>query len=139
MSKTTSIVIKIFVVLFGLAAIYYGMSMLQSNSSSWPSVKATVSSSQYSNSSSDYEVTYEYQVGADKYSGTFHNISKYQSGTEVTVYYDPKSPGSSVSSPGDAEMYGFIGILFGLFCVGGVGWEWIKPILANRQGKKTTD
>ena len=138
MKNIGSLVIKIFVVVFGLAAIVWGISLLRSNSSSWPSAQATIVSSRISLSGNPkdktkYEVWYEYNVDDERHSSSFTSDSEYRPGEEITVYYDPTSPGFSITSQGEAEGLGVIGILLGLLCVGGIGWEGIKSIVANRR------
>jgi len=136
MKTGTHPMIKIFLVLFGIGAIYYGIDALRSDSSNWPSVEATIASSRYSASSSDplnnYEVEYAYQVNNTLYSGYFKNDSNLQTGNKITVYYDPKSPSTSVRSRGEMVLSGVLGILLGLVCLGGLGWGEIKARMTNQ-------
>jgi hypothetical protein len=136
MKPKTHPAIKIFLVIFGLAALVWGISALRSNSSSWPAVKAAIVSSRYEGGKdlNSYHVTYAYQVGNDHYSDTFDNSSDdYQPGDEITVYYDPASPGTSITSPGEAEFLGVIGLILGFVCVGGIAWEEFKTRRTSSQ------
>jgi len=139
-NNKTSLVIKILVLLFGVAMIVTGVGALQSNSASWPSARAkivssTLHSSGNSSNNSAYDITYDYQVDGVQYSGAFtSDLETYRKEDALIIYYDPNSPGNSITSPGEMETYGIIGILFGLFCVGGIGWDGIKSMLAKRQG-----
>jgi hypothetical protein len=134
MKPKTHPAIKIFLVVFGLAAIVYGISALRSNSSSWPAVKAAIVSSRHEGGKDtlSYHVTYQYQVGNNQYSDTFDDsLDEYKPGDEITVYYNPASPGTSITSPGEAELLGVIGLVLGLVCVGGMAWGEFK---ARRTG-----
>ncbi len=133
MSNVTSLIIKIFVVVFGLAFIVWGIDALRSDTSSWPSAQAKIVSSFPTNNGTSYHETYEFQVNNTQYSGTIDNVNKSSPGAEITVYYDPASPGSSITSQGEMVLAGIAGILLGLVCVGGIAWEAFKSITANRQ------
>jgi hypothetical protein len=126
-----SILFKIFVVLFGIFMIVASISALQSNSSNWPGAEAKVVSSERAVSTDNetdpgYDLTYTYKVDGVVYSKSTNVSSEYRPGDIITAYYDPASPDSSILSRGEMEMYGFGGLLFGLFCVGGVIWDVIK-------------
>ncbi|MBI5300886.1 MAG: DUF3592 domain-containing protein [Chloroflexi bacterium] len=131
-NTTTSLVIKIFVVVFGVAIIVWGLDALRTNTSSWLSVPAKILAPVSAKDGIYYSGMYEYQVGNTRYSDSFNGTDKYEPGQEITVYYDPSSPGSTITSRGEMTFNGIVGILFGLFCVGGVAWDTIKPMVAKR-------
>jgi hypothetical protein len=140
MKPKTHPAIKFFLVVFGLAAIVYGISALRSNSSSWPAVKATIVSSTRESSGSgadveiSYRVMYQYQADGVQHSDAFTSSSdEYRPGDEIIVYYDPASPGSSITSPGEVELLGVIGLGLGLVCVGAMVWEEFKSRRTNPQ------
>ena len=132
MKTKTHPVIKVFMVVFGLAAIVWGISALRTDTSSWPAVQAKIVSME-AGDGLNYSGMYEYQVDGVTHSGSYRGSDRLSKGDEITVYYDPASPGSSITSPGEMGLVGVIGLALGLFCVGGIGWEQIKSIAANRR------
>ena len=134
MKNKTHPVIKIFLGVFGLVAIVWSIGALQTDTSSWPSVQAKIVSSSTTSNELSHDETYEYQVNNVRHSGSFYNDADWhRPGDEITVYYDPTSPGSSITSPGEMMFLGIMGLAFGIFFVVGVGWEEFKSIAANRQ------
>lgn len=113
--------VKILVFVFGLAMIYWGVEGLLSNSSEWTNIEGQVISSveqSYTDSnSSDYKITYEYQVGTEKYTGSYTHYAALPVGGKTAVYYDPAAPEKSVHSPEEHGWQSFWGLLFGLGCV----------------------
>jgi len=123
--------IKVLILLFGLAMIYWGVAELRSNSSEWPSVEGQVISAEENSSygestSTDYKIIYEYQIGAEKYTGYYTYFEARPAGEKTTVYYDPTSPGDSVYSPEKKNWQAFWGLVFGFGCVAWVVREGFK-------------
>jgi hypothetical protein len=137
MKSKRSIFFNIFVVVFGLAAMIMGIIAMQSKSASWPEVPGQIVSSEISNSNSDelstYDSTYKYMVGSTEYSSSSNSSTERVPGEQITVYYDPDDPSTSVLSRGETELTGVIGFAFGLFCVGGVAWEVFKSKTRKNQ------
>ena len=141
MKTKSSLVINILLFIFGGYCIYYGVSLVTSNSANWPSLQGKVVSSQVnSHTSNDEEqyyvdVTYAYTAGGADYSSSFttsdqatqsdaeNDMRSYRPGSDITVYYNPKDPSSSTTSPGSMELWGVVGLIAGLFfvVVGGRG------------------
>jgi len=133
MKNILILTMKVLILLFGLAMLYWGIDDLRSNSSEWPSVDAqvisSVENSPYGDSTStDYKITYEYQIGAEKYTGSYTYFEAHAVGDKTTVYYDPTSPDDSVHSPGETEWQAFWGLAFGLGCVVWVVWDVFKSL-----------
>jgi len=140
MKKKSSLVISILLLIFGVYCIYYGIGLVQSNSANWPSLQGSVISSRVdfstSNDVTDYyvDVTYAYSVDGANYSSSFKTASQatqsdaeqdmraYRPGAAVTVYYNPKDPSSSTTSPGEMELTGVGGLIAGIFFLGAGGW-----------------
>jgi hypothetical protein len=150
MKKKSSLVIAILLILFGIFCFYWGVIFVQANSANWPSVQGKVtsakvdSSSNSSTDSTDYYVTvgYEYAVGEIKNASSFKtgsrsthsdaeaDLAKYAPGSEIAVFYDPKDPNSSTTSPGEIEFLGAVGLAAGLFFAGSGAWSfraYFKP------------
>jgi hypothetical protein len=136
MKNILTLTMKALILLFGLAMLYWGVDNIRSNSSEWPStdgqIISAVENSYYDSTSTDYKITYEYQIGANKYTGSYNYFETSPTGEKTTVYYDPASPGDSVHFPGDMEWQAFWSLLFGLGCVGWVVLDVFKAF----SGKK---
>jgi len=127
-----SIIVKIFVVVFGIAALIVGVKYLGVNAADLKSVDAEVVSVSEEladdSGTSSYTVTYTYTVDGIGYQSNYSSYSDVQQGEKITVYYDPASPAESYQSQGESTYVGIMGILLGLACLGGMGWEAIKSI-----------
>ena len=138
MNPKTSLVIKIIVFVFGLVLLVTGFNFLRSNSSNWPTVQGQVTSSvkrfQPSNSLDNpgYDVTYTYQVNNTKYETTDKMDDQPVNGAAIKVYYDPSDPHTHVLSPAEDTFSVIIGMIFGLICIGGIGWGWIKALVVKK-------
>jgi hypothetical protein len=141
MKNVASWGVKLFTLAFGIGSLIFGTQALFSNSSNWPGVQAevlSVSNGTIDDSGSEsYNVEIKYVVDGNEYTDTFSSSTEYSRGDQVTVYYDPQSPDSTVSSPGEAEFLGIVGILFGLFVFGSFGWGALKTWLAKRKKTET--
>lgn len=113
--------VKILIFLFGLVMLYWGSAGLRANTSEWLSIEAQVISAVDTSDSDSavtkYKITYEYQVGAEKYTGFYTYYNALPAGEKLTVYYDPADPETSTYSREDMKKDSFWGLLFGLGCV----------------------
>jgi hypothetical protein len=132
MKNKTSLVIQILVVVFGIASIIGGIDALRSDTSGWPSVQAKILAPVTTGDGITYTGMYEYQVNNTRYSDSFSGTDNYVPGQEITVYYNPSSPGSTITAQGEMGFLGIVGVLFGVFCVGGVGWDMVKARVTHR-------
>jgi hypothetical protein len=116
------------ILLLGLLFVVWGGIGLRSSSSEWTSVEAQVISASPTGEadSTDYKITYEFQVGAKKYTGSYTYFEERPVGEKMTVYYDPSDPGISARSREEAKWQSFWSLIFGLGCVGWVIWEVIR-------------
>ena len=116
--------------LFGLAALVFGIVYLMQDTSSFIEVEATVVSSVYAttndNDIDSYNVTITYPVNGVETTDTINRDQEYAAGEQMTVYYDPKDPGHVFSSRSESTFLGGIGVVFGLYCLGSLGWGWLK-------------
>jgi hypothetical protein len=127
-----SIIMNVFTFLAGVAALVGGAWLMQVDTSNWLGVEGQVVSSSGSmfDATSEYS-TYEYVVDGTKYTGS--STTGYGVGRKITVYYDPTNPKDSTDAPGSYECLGFIGIIFGLWIVGGYAWRFVKARRAAKQ------
>ncbi len=139
MKNTTSCILKAFVIVAGLASLILGIKYTFLDTSAWPAVQAEVVSSSFritdDQGNDTFNVSYAYQVDDTQYSGTYSSYEALYPGDRITVYYDPRSPGTSITSKGELFFLGIIGLLFGLFCLGSLGVGALKSIFKN--SKKT--
>lgn len=115
-----------------------GVAGVQFSSLSWPSTVATVQQAGWggelnvAHRSGDYQIRYEYQVGANKYENSFIGFGNEPSvmnilntkekrqpreSDQVSVYYAPFYPGFSVLQPGPADnlwIWGIVAVLISL-------------------------
>jgi hypothetical protein len=128
-----SIIINVFTLLAGVAAIVWGFGAMQVDSSNWPSAAGQVTSSSGSNysDSNDSQSTYEYTVDGVKFTGSSNTA--YDVGQKIAVYYDPADPATSADSQGTTELYGCFGFIFGIWAVGSIAWNVVKIRRAAKQ------
>lgn len=135
MKKGKGLGVKIFVVVFGLAAFIVGVKYLGVNSGNLTSVEAEVVSVSEEladdSGTSSYTVTYTYLVNGVSYQNDYSSYSEVTQGEKIIVYYDPKSPAESYNTKGESKFVGIMGVLLGLGCVGGTGWGAIKSKLGS--------
>lgn len=141
MSKTTGCILKTFMWIVGIGSLVYGIYFLLTDTSMWPAVQAEVVSCKPVTSDDLGDTTYnteiEYEVDGVKYSGYFNDYTEYAKGERITVYYDPKSPSSTITSQGEMGFLGCVGALFGLFTIGSMAWGAIKS--RKQADASTTD
>ena len=132
----TSKILTGLMVLLGVASLIYGVILLFKDTSGYVSTQAVVTDSIYGTSddsgNESYNVYYTYTVDGTSYSGSFTGTENDKAGDTLTVWYDPEKPGTSYQSQGEANCLGGIGVLFGLFCLGGYAWSWMKKRRASR-------
>jgi hypothetical protein len=123
-------VMKAFMWGIGLAALFFGVYYLFKDTSGYQSVQAVITSSSKGTTDDlgnwSYNVDYAYEVGGVRYTGSFSGSEGDAVGDTLTVYYDPEDPGTTFTSKGESTFLGVIGVLFGLFCLGSMGWGWLK-------------
>jgi hypothetical protein len=130
MNNIGSRIIKAFMWMAGMAALVYGVYALTVDTSNWPTTVAVVTSS--SKVSSDelgtdtYSTDFEYSVDGKTYQGYVNDSTQYAEGNQITVYYDPNDPDTTVMSQGEMGYVGCIGVLFGLFAIGSMAWGAVK-------------
>ena len=136
MKNITGCGLKLFVLIFGLASLVMGIKFLSVDSSSLIEVQAEVVSTTPGTTddlgNESYNVTYKYQVDGVQYESSFSSSAEYAPGEVITVYYDPESPDWSYNSPGETNFLGIVGLLFGLFCLGSLGWGVLKSMLSKQ-------
>jgi hypothetical protein len=150
MKKRSSLVISILLLAFGGFSIFYGIDLARSNSANWPSLPGKIASSwvqaTYGEDTDDYyvAVTYTYNTGGADYSSSFNTSSRtfesdaqadlvnYHPGSEITIYYDPKDPSRSTTSPGEMEFTGVIGIIMGIVFLG-MGGNGIRAYFVGKK------
>jgi hypothetical protein len=150
MKKRSSLVISILLLAFGAFSIFYGINLARSNSANWPSLPGKIASSRveatYGEDTTDYyvAVTYAYTTGGADYSASFNTSNRafesdaqadlvnYHPGSEITIYYDPKDPSRSTTSPGEMEFTGVIGIIMGIVFLG-IGGNGIRAYFVGKK------
>jgi hypothetical protein len=137
MNNIGSCIMKAFIWVVGFASLGYGIYFLSINTSDWPQIEAVVTSCTEVPSddlgSHSHTSYYEFEVDSVKYQDSTDGC--YDKGKRIKVYYDPDDPSTTVTSQGELGFYGCIGVLFGLFCLGGMAWGAIKArkdVTANR-------
>jgi hypothetical protein len=112
--------------IFGLVFIIGGIFYLTKDTSSLRPVDATVVStaekSYTDESSSSYEINYQYQVDRNTYTGSYTSAVNKSVGDVVLVYYDPKSPSESYYTQHQTITWGLTSLVFGLILDGSVFW-----------------
>jgi hypothetical protein len=140
MNKSKGLGVKIFILVIGIASFVMGVKNMSVNSSALIGVEAQVVSVSKEladdSGTSSYTVTYKYAVNGVDYQDDFSSYSEVPQGEKVTVYYDPKSPAESYQSQGESKSVGVMGVILGIVCVGGIGWEAIK---SKRKSTKETE
>jgi hypothetical protein len=130
MQKKNGLGVKIFTIIFGIAALVMGIKLLLVNTSSLTAISAEIVSisKNYADDTdtSSFDISYTYQVNGIDYQSNFSSSTEYSQGEMITVYYDPKSPETAYSSPTESKFLGVVGVILGLVCVGGTGWGMIK-------------
>ena len=93
-----------FLVPMGLVLIIFGafLFVVNKNNQDYVETKATVvnviqTSEAYVDVNGDqvdatYSATIKYTVNQQEYTNTLDNVSKYEVGSEITIYYNPKNP-----------------------------------------------
>jgi hypothetical protein len=147
MKKKPGLWVNIFLLLGGVVFVYFGYKGATSNASNWHSTPGSVVSSSDSmsissgSSSNDYylEVKYAYTAGGAVQTSSFTTrygsqseaddaVNSYAPGKEITVYYDPKDPGTSTLTPGEDSFDGYVALVFGVVLMGLGGWG-LRPFL----------
>ena len=127
MNKSKGLGVKIFVLVFGIASFVMGMKNISADSSALIDVEAQIMSVSKEladdSGTSSYTVTYQYTVDSIDYQNDYSSYSEVSQGEKITVYYDPESPAESYQSKNESKFVGIMGVLLGLVCVGGLGWE----------------
>jgi len=126
----TSKLMTILLGLFGLAALIYGIVFLLEDTSDYVEVTASVVSSSYATTddygNESYNVTIVYPVNGVDTTDIISSSQEYAAGEQMTVYYDPEDTGHVFSSRSESTCLGGIGVVFGLFCLGSLGWGWLQ-------------
>jgi len=130
--------VKILIFTFGLLMLYLGVMGLLANRSVWISIEgrviSSVETSDYDSTLVEYENTYEYQVGAEKYTGKYKYYRAVPIGQKITIYYDPANPTNSARSQ---EEFGWQSFWEGVFGLGCVIWV-IRDAIMGIRGKTET-
>jgi hypothetical protein len=131
----TGCVLKGFVLIAGLASLVLGIQYLSVDSSSLLEAQAKVISTSQGttddNGVENFSVTYQYEVDGVPYESSYTSSREYAPGEMITVYYDPEAPDSSFNSQGEANFLGLVGVLFGLFCIGSLGWGVVRSMFSK--------
>jgi len=150
MKKQTSIWIIILLFVLGVASLYFGIYLIQSDPSHWPSTEGKVVSADIdtnffsgSNNSNEYSVTvkYEYSVDGVEETGNFStsrtsvqsiaesDLTRYPVGKTIAVYYNPKDPSFSTNSAEESVLYAYTGLVLGIGMIGYAAWKSIARFL----------
>lgn len=139
MKNFGSCVMKAFVWASGFVALAFGIYFLSVDSSSLIKTQAEMVSSTYTTTddsgNESYNVTYTYQVDNVWHEDSMSSSAEYAPGEIIMVYYDPKFPDNSYASQGESSFLGIIGVVFGIYCIGSMGWGTIKSVF-NKQKKE---
>jgi len=132
MKKIISLGLKIIVFVSGLLCLWFGLKNIFVDTSDWIKVQAEVisvsTSTDFTEGSNgiSYDGKYKYQVDNIQYEGSYSNGPNYSPGKMITVYYDPQKPEISDVSPGQSQWFGIVLFLFGIYCIGSLGWAVLK-------------